>query len=82
MLSKNVDFCICFCADQLNLYCQRTSHQEVVSSMFLQKTQVLEEPCGPNEAKNVPVCFSIRLEIASISGLLGANADFISAPKF
>ena len=54
----------------------------MVSSMFLQKTQVLEEPCGPNEAKNVPVCFSIRLEIASISGLLGANAAFISAPKF
>ena len=54
----------------------------MVSSMFLQKTQVLEEPCGPNEANNAPMLFSIRLEIASISGLLGANAAFISAPKF
>ena len=35
VLSKNVDFCICFCTDQLNLYCQRTSHQEVASSVFL-----------------------------------------------
>ena len=54
MLSLNVDFHICFCTDQLKLYCQRTSHQKVVSSMFLQKTQVLEEPCGPDEAKKCP----------------------------
>ena len=54
---------LCFCTDQLKLYCQRPSHQEVVSSRFLQKTQVLEEPCGP-QSTNAPVCFSIRLEIA------------------
>ena len=54
VLSLNVDFHICFCTDQLKLYCQRTSHQKVVSRMFLQKTQVLEEPCGPDEAKKCP----------------------------
>ena len=35
VLSMNVDFFICFFTDQLKLYYQRTSHQEVASSVFL-----------------------------------------------
>ena len=35
VLSVNGDFCICFCTDQLKLHYQRTSHQEMASSVFL-----------------------------------------------
>lgn len=34
VLSKNVDFCICFCTDQLNLYCQRDFPSEVTSRLW------------------------------------------------
>ena len=46
----------------------------MVSSRFLQKTQVLEEPCGPNEAKMPPCAFLSGWRLPSISGSLGANA--------
>ena len=35
VLSMNDDFYICFCTDQLKLFYQKTSHQEVASSVFL-----------------------------------------------
>ena len=49
---------------------------------FSQVTEVLDETCSPKEGKNDLMCFSVRLEIASIPGLLGENTAFSSGPEF
>ena len=68
VLSMNVDFCSSLYPDQQKLYCQRTSHQEMASSIFLSEIQILDDTWGTKVGKNSPVCSSVLLEIASISG--------------
>ena len=43
VLSMNVDFCSSLYPDQQKLYCQRTSHQEMASSIFLSEIQILDD---------------------------------------
>ena len=48
-----------------NLSCQKTSQQEVASSLF-QKTQKLDQSCCYNEERHEPVWFSGRFEATTI----------------
>ena len=48
-----------------NLSCQKTSQQEVASSLF-QKTQKLDQSCCYNEERHEPVCFSGQIKAATI----------------
>ena len=58
VLSVNVDFCMCFYQDQLQLYCQRTSNQETARRVFLsENTQVLDKTSGHKEGKHAALCF-------------------------
>ena len=71
VLSVNLDFCICFNPDQLNLYNQRTSHQELVKSHVSPRKHNYLTRLVVLKMKGMPRVLFHQLDMASLPCSLG-----------
>ena len=81
VLSMNDDFYICFCTDQLKLFYQKTSHQEVASSVFLSENTSIWWDLRSYSRENCSCVFFHQAGVCKYSRFIRGKCCFHFRPR-